>query len=119
MIERVLVLGAVIGVALALVSAWERSRPRRLRVSPGITVFTGPDCRLCPSLLGALDAAGAVYRTVDVAARPMPGVRSLPTVLVADAGGVVALRRSGRSAVADIDLIIAVAATGGSIKESA
>lgn len=119
MIERVLVLVVVICVALTVVAVWERSRPRRLRISPGITVFTGPDCRLCPSLLAALDAAGAVYRTLDVAARPMAGVRSLPTVLVADASGGVALRRSGRSAVADIDLIIAVAATGGSLKESA
>ena len=111
MTERLLILLAVIGIALAVVTVRERVRPRRMRVAPGVTVFTGPDCRLCPSVLAGLDAAGCEYRTVDVTAGSVAtGVRALPTVLVADALGGVALRRSGRSAVTDIATIVAVAA---------
>jgi hypothetical protein len=119
MIERLLILLAVIGVALAIVWAWERMRPRRARIDPGITVVTGPDCRLCPGLILALDVAGVEYRRVDVAmASPPAGVRSLPTILVADDNGIVAIRRSGRSAMADLDAVLAVAADR-SLRESA
>lgn len=120
MMERFVILLAVLGVAMALVWAWERMRPRRARIDPGITVVTGPDCRLCPALILALDVAGVEYRRVDVAMEPAPGgVRALPTILVADNSGTVTIRRSGRSAVADLETVLAVAATGGSIRESA
>ena len=120
MIERFLILLAVVGVALAAVWVRERMRPRRATVDPGITVVTGPDCRLCPALVLALDVAGVEYRRVDVATEPPPaGVRGLPTILVADNAGAVAIRRSGRSALADLETVLAVAATGGSIRESA
>ncbi|MEX2653817.1 MAG: hypothetical protein WD532_02185 [Acidimicrobiia bacterium] len=120
MIERFLILVVAVGLALAVVVIRERMRPRSLRVQPGITVFTGPDCRLCPPLIAALDAAGAEYRTIDVSVSGLRvGVRSLPTVVVADARGDIALRRSGRSAVVDVDTILAVASTGGVVKESA
>lgn len=120
MIERFLVLLVAVGLALAVVLIRERIRPRNLSVQPGITVFTGPDCRLCPPLISALDAAGAEYRTVDVSMSPVGmGVRSLPTVVVADVRGDIALRRSGRSAVVDVGTILAVASSGGIVKESA
>lgn len=120
MIERFMILLAVVGVALALVWVRERMRPRRMRMDPGVTVVTGPDCRLCPALILALDAAGVVYRRVDVATEPAPaGVRALPTILVADNAGTVAIRRSGRAAMVDLDTVLGVAAAGGSIRESA
>ncbi|MEX2278455.1 MAG: hypothetical protein WEA76_00040 [Acidimicrobiia bacterium] len=120
MIERFLILFIVVGLALAVVLIRERMRPRSLSVQPGITVFTGPDCRLCPPLIAALDAAGAEYRTVDVSVSGLGvGVRSLPTVVVADMRGDIALRRSGRSAVVDVDTILAVASSGGVVRESA
>ena len=120
MIERLLILLAVVGIALAAVWIRERTTPRRATVDPGITVVTGPDCRLCPALILALDVAGVEYRRVDVATESPPtGVRSLPTILVADTAGALAIRRSGRSAMADLDTVLAVAAAGGSIRETA
>lgn len=120
MIERLLILLAVVGVALAAVWVRERMTPRHATLEPGITVVTGPDCRLCPALILALDIAGVEYRRVDVAMEEPPaGIRALPTILVADSAGTVAIRRSGRSAMADLDTVLAVAAAGGSIRESA
>lgn len=119
MIERLLILLVVVGVALAVVTFRERFRPRRLRAQPGITVFTGPDCRLCPPLLTVLDAAGVEYRLVDVTTSSGAGIRALPTVVVADERGGIALRRSGRSAIVDVETILAVAASGGSVRELA
>ncbi|HSJ27243.1 MAG TPA: hypothetical protein VLB67_03470 [Acidimicrobiia bacterium] len=118
MIERALFLLVVVAVAFALVSLRERARPRGLRAEPGITVFTGPDCRLCPVLLTALEAAGVRYRTIDVTRTETPGVTALPTVFVADRRGEVAMRRSGRSALADLDALLAFA-TGGAARCSA
>lgn len=119
MIERVLILLVVLGLALGWVAWRERRRPGRVAVRPGITVFTGPDCRMCPGLLAALDRAGASYHLVDLSREHAPGISSLPTVVVADATGQVALRRSGRSAVGDVSTILAVAAARGAIRESA
>ena len=120
MIGRFVILLAVVGLALAVVWARERLTPRGTQVSPGITVVTGPDCRLCPALVLALDVAGVEYRRVDVATEAAPaGVRALPTILVADSAGAVVIRRSGRSATADLDTVLGVAAAGGSIRESA
>ena len=119
MIERLLILVAVVAIALIVVTVRERVRPRRLRAEPGITVFTGPDCRLCPPLLVVLDAAGAEYRLVDVTTVAGTGIRALPTVVVADDRGGIALRRSGRSAIVDVETILSVAASGGSVRESA
>lgn len=110
MIERVLIVLAVAVVAGVLVSLRERARPRHtLRATPGITVFTGPDCRLCPPLLTALEATGVAYRTIDVTRSEVPGIRALPTLLVADRHGAVSMRRSGRAALADLDAVVAAA----------
>lgn len=119
MIERLLILLAVLGLALAWVALRERRTPSGVVVRPGITVFTGPDCRMCPGLLASLQRAGASYHLVDVSTVHAPGVSSLPTVVVADAGGEVVMRRSGRAAVTDLSTILAVAAAGGAIRESA
>lgn len=119
MIERLLILAIVFGLALGWVALRERRTSSGVTVRPGITVFTGPDCRMCPGLLASLDRAGASYHLVDVSSVHAPGVSSLPTVVVADAGGDVVLRRSGRAAVSDLPTILAVAAAGGAIRESA
>jgi hypothetical protein len=120
MTARLLVLLAVFGLALAVVAIRERRNPAIGRIQPGITVLTGPDCRLCPPLLLLLDAAGAPYRLLDVTLHRIPtAVRALPTVLVADERGEVALRRSGRSALTDLETILAVAAAGGAVRETA
>lgn len=114
-----LVLSVVLGLTLGWVAWRERRTPRGVVARPGISVFTGPDCRMCPGLLASLDRAGASYHLVDVSREHAPGVSSLPTVVVADAGGEVVMRRSGRSAVTDLSMILAVAAAGGAIRESA
>lgn len=120
MIERGLFLLLVLGLALIVVWFRERSHPRTRLVPPGITVLTGPDCRLCGPLLRALDELGADYRLLDVTRDPLPlAVNSLPTVLVGDGLGALALRRTGRAAISDLSTILAVAAAGGSVKEIA
>lgn len=119
MIERLLVLLAALTLALLWVRWRERRRPSGLRMAPGITVYTGPDCRLCAPLLGELERVGAVYRLIDVSREPAAGIGSVPTVVVADQAGDVVIRRSGRSAVTDLDSVLAVAASGGAVRESA
>lgn len=119
MIERLLVLSVLAGLTLGWVAWRERRTPRGFVARPGITVFTGPDCRMCPGLLASLEREGASYHLVDVSRVHAPGVSSLPTVVVADAGGEVVMRRSGRAAVTDLSTILAVAAAGGAIRESA
>jgi hypothetical protein len=101
---RITLLGLLAGGSLALVSWWQRRPlPESGRFAPGVTVFTGPDCRLCGPLVHALGRVGVEPQIVDIAdAAPPPGIRSLPTVLVADAAGEVVLRRSGRAALEDV-----------------
>ncbi len=118
MIERLLILALVVAVAFALLRLRERRRPRRMRLDPGITVLTGPDCRLCDPLVAALDEVDADYRLWDVTRTGAPiSVRALPTVLVADRDGDVVLRRAGRSAIVDLATILDVAGTGGAVRE--
>ena len=102
---RLAVLGVLTYAAWAAVSWYQR----RLRASeqqsdPGVTVFTGPDCSLCGPLVHALRRLGIAPRIIDVTdgTAPPAGVRSLPTVLVADGTGRVVLRRSGRAALDDV-----------------
>jgi hypothetical protein len=120
MIERLLILVIAVGVGLAVVVVRERMRPRSIDHRPGITVYTGPDCRICPPLLAMLEGAGVPFRVFDVSRTDPPfAVRALPTVVVADESGEVVLGRSGRSTVTDFDTILAVAASGGAVRESA
>ena len=120
MIERLLILAVAVGVGLVVVVVRERIRPRSHHHLPGITVYTGPDCRICPPLLAMLDGADVAFHVFDVSRTEPPfTVRSLPTVVVADESGEVVLRRSGRSTVTDFDTILAVAAGGGVVRESA
>lgn len=108
MTERLLLLAVATAVALVAVRLLERMRPSATVDAPsGVTVVTGPDCRLCETVLSLLDARGIRYRSTPASSSPWPGVRSVPTVLVADGGGSVLLRRSGRSAVTDVDEIVA------------
>lgn len=118
MIERAVVLALVVAGAFLVVRVSERVRPRGRSLRPGITVVTGPDCRLCDQVLAQLDQRGVTHRQVDVADLACGiTIRAVPTVLVADRGGDVVLRRSGKSAIADIDVIASVAASGGAVTE--
>jgi hypothetical protein len=111
MTERLLILSVVLGVALALVAMRERSGSKRGQIAPGINVVIGPGCRLCAPLTAALAAAGADFVLLDTEDAGVSGaVRSLPTVLVGDRGGRVILRRSGRSAISDLESILAASA---------
>lgn len=116
MIDRAVILVAVVVLALVVVAVLERVRPRRVTMSPGITLVTGPDCRLCDLVRAGLEARGALHTTVAAGdLPPTMRVRALPTVLVADAAGAVVMRRSGRSAVTDLTAIVnadAARATG-------
>lgn len=106
MIDRLLVVVVAVVVAAALLWWAERRRPGgRVRVAPGITVFTGPECTLCPVVLDALDAARVPYRIVDASRHRSP-VRAVPTVVVGDERGIVRLRRSGRAAVTDMSAVV-------------
>lgn len=112
MIVRLALLGLTVAVAFGLVALLERRRGRIAATLPaGITLVTGPDCRLCDTARRALAAAAPdlAVRVVDVAAFGDPSVRSVPTVVVADAAGDVVLRRSGRAAISDAARIVAAA----------
>ncbi len=100
-----LVVGAIVA-AYALVWLVERIRlRRRIGLSPGITLVTAQGCRLCPAVESALAAASP--RIVD--ASRLPEVRSVPTVLVVDAGGRITMRRSGRAALTDVPALLEAA----------
>lgn len=103
---RLLLLGLVTGVSFTLVS-WLQRRPvsGESGFAPGVTVFTGPGCALCGPVVHALGRVGVEPLLVDVTVQPAPGIRSLPTVVVADATGRVQLRRSGRAALDDVPRI--------------
>lgn len=113
LLRAVLVL-LVVGTVFAVTGAASRRRgPRaRLSLAPGIVVVTGPGCRLCGPAIAAIERAGGEPRLVDVSdpAVAVLGVRSLPTAVVVDGDGTVAMRRSGRSAVDDAAALVAGAA---------
>jgi len=114
-IERLLVLTAVTVTGLLVVRLLERTRRGGTAVPAGITVVTGSDCRLCEAVLSLLDARGIRYTSATVQSiASRLNVRSLPTVLVADHVGSVVLRRSGRSALTDLDSILLAAGGTGS-----
>lgn len=109
---RLVVLAAVGGGAWLLVGWWQR-RPGRDRpgLPKGLTLVTGPGCRLCGPVERALRRAGVVPRIVDVETAVVPGppIRSLPVAMVVDTGGEVVMRRAGRSALDDAGLLAAQA----------
>jgi hypothetical protein len=106
---RVIVLAtAVFGVGLILRLALNAGRSR-VNLPAGLVLVTGPDCQLCAPALRALRAAGADPAVVDVSvADEVVGlVTSLPTALVIGDGGVVLVRRAGRSVILDAETLAA------------
>jgi thiol-disulfide isomerase/thioredoxin len=94
------------GVLVVLGTAWVlwRRPPRRLAsgdlgplgvADPAVVQFTSPSCAPCraaaPHLRRAADQVGIPYLQVDVAERPdlaaTLGIRTVPTIAVAGAGG--------------------------------
>lgn len=110
MIWRAVVVAVAVALALVAVRLWER-RPAsaQRRLSSGLTLVTGADCRLCPQAVAAAVGADVPVRIVDVGDLADPGIRSLPTAFVADRSGTVIARRSGRSAVSGMADLIALA----------
>lgn len=107
MILRLVVLVATLALAYGAAGLMERRRPRSMPgFQQGITLVTSPGCALCPAIRTVL--RDVEVREVDVSA--VAGVRSVPTVIVANADGEVILRRSGRSAIIDAPAIIEAAA---------
>jgi len=112
LVIRGVVLAAVVLGAFIAVRLWER---RRGRVSsgfaPGITVVTGPDCRLCEPALDAIRSGGTEPSIVDIATgrRALGPISSLPVAVVASANGNLVLRRSGRSVITDAAEIVRAA----------
>lgn len=112
MIVRLVVLVLAVGLAFGVVAVVERRRGRTAVALPaGVTLVTGPGCRLCAAAARALTAAdpGLAVRVVDVAELTDGSVRSVPTVIVADGSGGIVLRRSGRAAISDAVDIVRVA----------
>ncbi len=107
MLLRLVIVAVVLAAAWLVVGTMGRRRGPATagsRLPAGVTVVTGPDCRLCGPALDALAAAAPDLAPHVVAGPPelleALRVRALPTVLVVDRSGVVVLRRSGREAVA-------------------
>ena len=105
MIGRLLFAMALFGLAWLAVGWWERRKGIQVKgVSPGVTMFTTDDCRICPLALETLADAG-VPVTIRSALDPLAealAVRSVPTLVVADREGYVTLRRSGRAVITDV-----------------
>lgn len=115
MIEFVLragILIVVMGGAFAAVALTARRNPSGTAPSlaPGLTLISGPGCRLCEPAVQALRRAGArVEVTEDPELREALSVRALPTALVVDADGEVIMRRSGRAVISDAGALAAAA----------
>jgi len=104
-IVRLLLAMALFGLAWLAVGWWERRQGNQVAgVSPGVTMFTTDDCRICPLAMETLAGAG-VPVTVRSALDPLAealAVRSVPTLVVADSQGYVTLRRTGRAVITDV-----------------
>lgn len=110
MIWRIVVVVVVVVAARLAVMVWERRRAPSLRaLGAGLTLVTGPDCRLCPLAVAAVGEAGIQVAIVDIADAADPSIRSIPTAFVTDADGRVIARRSGRSAIAAMPELISLA----------
>jgi hypothetical protein len=109
LLERALILVAVLGVAYGATGWLALRRPRRNHsaLSPGLTVLTRPHCHLCDRLLTAL-RQNDVPHLVEGSPEEL-GIRSLPTVLVVGADGEVVARRSGAAALRDLAVLIRLA----------
>jgi thiol-disulfide isomerase/thioredoxin len=108
MLARLLVAALVLGASFAAYGAWKRP-PRRVSAGrsgavdleelgvhgPAIVQFTAPYCAPCraaaPLLERAAGHAGLAFEQVDVEERPdvahRYGIRTVPTILVADRSG--------------------------------
>jgi hypothetical protein len=118
MTERLLILLIVLALGLVLVAWRERSGSNTGRIAPGINVVVGPGCRLCGPLIAALEGAGAEFTVMNLEeAGERAFVRSLPTVLVGDRAGEVIFRRSGRSAISDLEAILTAGAVSDTLTE--
>lgn len=111
MIERAVILVAVVALAWLGVRWWERRRTVAGSLPPGLTVLTAPGCTLCDPAVEALRRASpeTSIRVVDVADWSVTGVSSVPTVVAVAADGSIVLQRSGASAIRDAAALAAAA----------
>jgi hypothetical protein len=106
------ILVAVMGGAFAAAALTSRRNPAvaAMPLQQGLTLISGPGCRLCEPAVQALQRAGAsVVVTEDPEIRDQLGVRALPTAFVVDANGAVIMRRSGRTVISDAAALAAAA----------
>ena len=110
---RLLLVAARAVVAWLIVRWWERRLGRGSVVTPGLTVIVTPTCLICPDTIAALHQADPELdmRILDATVDDVSayGVRSAPTVVVADRSGTIRLRRTGRASVTDAEQIVAAA----------
>jgi hypothetical protein len=112
LVLRSVVLAIVVFAAFVAVRLWERRGGRASPgLAPGITVVTGPHCRLCEPALDAIRTGGGEPDVVDIAqGRLVLGpISSLPVAVVASPDGTLVLRRSGRSVITDAGDIVRAA----------
>ena len=112
MVIRLIVVIAIVGAAWALLAVSRRTVGRRVGngLTPGLTLFVGPDCAICPRARDALEASGAViYDAITAPDRRFAeySVRSVPTALVVDIDGSVTMRRAGPAVVSDAPALVA------------
>lgn len=113
MIVRLLILAVLIsGTYLAVGFAERRTRSVRAGLDAGITVVTGPHCRLCDPAVSALQSCGAIPQVLDVSDIPasLGPIRGLPVAILTDHDGQVIMRRSGRSIITDAEQLADAAA---------
>ena len=109
MIARAVVVVVIVALAALITLVWERRRRTAAGLTSGITVVTAAGCRLCPLALAAVAGSDVPVTVIDINDWTDRSVRSVPTALVADRSGNVIASRSGRSAVADMGALIAMA----------
>lgn len=109
---RATVLALVVLGAFVAVRLWEQRRGRvTTGLAPGVTLVTGPDCRLCEPALEAIRAGGVEPTIVDVehGRRVLGSIASLPVAVVAASDGSLVMRRAGRSVITDATDLVSAA----------
>ncbi len=114
MVERTILVVAIVGLSVLVVSLWQRrGLGAPIAVPAGVTLVTAGSCRDCATAKTEFDRLGVAYRVISVAEAESEGIvtRTVPTAIVGGRDGDPMLVRRGRSVITDSGVIADAAAT--------